>query len=265
MERELARLISTIRKAGARALDLAQRGFEVQTKKDRSFVTTADLEVNRILHEMQQDHFPDDGWLSEESPDDPARLNKKRVWIVDPIDGTKAYVNRLPEYCISVALAERGKPVLAAIFNPSTDELFTAIRGAGLSLNGRPLFLSPPQESTALIMVGPRELRNGRWAELDGQFQCRPMLSIANAMALVSAGRIQAALTLEPENEWDLAAGALLIEESGGTVADAAGIPLTFNQATPCVLGMIAVASPCAEKLYPLVRAHADRARAMKS
>ena len=138
MESELAQLSSTIRKAGARAKDLAHKGFEIHTKKDRSPVTTADLEVNRILREMQEMHFPDDGWLSEESPDDPARLDKARVWIVDPIDGTKAFVNKLPEYCISVGLIQGGVPVLGAIFNPSTDELFTAIRGQGVRLNGSP-------------------------------------------------------------------------------------------------------------------------------
>ena len=90
MERELARVSSAIREAGKRAMELARRGFEVQIKKDRSPVTTADLEVNRVLHEMQETYFPDDGWLSEESPDNPARLDKARVWIVDPIDGTKA-------------------------------------------------------------------------------------------------------------------------------------------------------------------------------
>src|SRR5262245_36083126 len=122
MERELAELHIAIRKAGQRAMDLAKQGFEVQTNKDRSPVTTADFEVNRILHEMQERHFPDDGWLSEASPDDQARLNKARVWVVDPIAGTKAYVNKLPEYCISVGLVEAGMPVLAAILNPPTDE-----------------------------------------------------------------------------------------------------------------------------------------------
>ena len=264
MDIELTRLGEAIRKAGARALDLARLGFEVRTKRDRSPVTTADLEVNRLLREMQQDHFPEDGWLSEESPDDPERLTKTRVWIVDPIDGTKAYVNRLPEFCISVALIERGQPVLGAIFNPSTDELFTAVKGRGLSLNGRPLSPSPPQDSIALMMVSPREFRNGRWAGLDGSVQCRPMLSIANALALVAAGRVQAALTIEPENEWDLAAGALLIEEGGGRVTDATGKPLSFNQPTPRLDGVLAVSSSAAKGFHALALAHADRARFRK-
>ena len=264
MERELAQLIPAIKAAGARALDLAEHGFEVQTKKDRSPVTTADLDVNRILHEMQQVHFPDDGWLSEESPDDPARLRKTRVWVVDPIDGTKAYVNRVPEYCISVGLVEEGIPALAAIFNPSTDELFTALRGNGLRVNGKPVSPVRPDETTAHVMVSPWELRGGRWSALDGRVQCRPMYSIAHALAMVATGRMQATLTIEPENEWDLAAGVLLIQESGGTVADAEGRPFIFNQPTPRFCGVIAVAATAPDNLRSLLQTHADQARTRK-
>ena len=264
MERELTRLTSAMKKAGERAMDLAREGFDVQTKKDRSPVTTADLEVNRILHDMQETHFPDDGWLSEESPDDPARLGKARVWIVDPIDGTKAFVNKLPEYCISVGLVEAGMPVLAAILNPSTDELYTAVIGDGLRLNGQPMTPAAPLAERAEIMVSPWEYRGGRWTDLEGRVQCRPMLSIAHALALVAAGRVQATLTIEPENEWDLAAGVLLVQESGGTVADAEGRPFTFNQATPRFRGVIAVAATAEENLRPFLQAHADRARLRK-
>ncbi|HTL60008.1 MAG TPA: 3'(2'),5'-bisphosphate nucleotidase CysQ [Nitrospira sp.] len=264
MERELAHLTSTIRKAGDRARELAKVGFDVQTKKDRSPVTTADLEVNRILREMKDTHFPDDGWLSEESPDDAARLDKARVWIVDPIDGTKAYVNKLPEYCISVGLIEAGMPVLGAIFNPSTDELFTAVLGDGLRLNGRPLAPAPLLGERSEIMVSPWEYRRGRWADLDGRVQCRPMLSIAHGLALVAAGRVQATLTIEPENEWDLAAGVLLVQESGGTIADAEGRPFTFNQATPRFRGVLAVAATAGQELRPFLQTHADRARLKK-
>jgi len=264
MERELTQLVETIRQAGARARELAVRGFEVHTKKDRSPVTTADFEVNRILHEMQQAHFPEDGWLSEESPDDLARLGKPRVWIVDPIDGTKAYVNRLPEYCISVALVERGQPVLAAIYNPSIDELFTAIRGQGLLVNGQAIPAQPVQEAAPLVMVSPREFQSGRWAGLDDLVQYRPMFSIANALALVAAGRVQATITIEPENEWDLAAGVLLIGESGGTLADAAGKPFTFNQEIPRFRGVIAIAATAGRELQPLLQTHADQALAKR-
>jgi myo-inositol-1(or 4)-monophosphatase len=254
MESELAVLVDAVQKAGARAQQLACEGFAIHTKPDRSPVTTADLEVNRILHEQLSAHFPDDGWLSEESPDDPARLNKTRVWIVDPIDGTKAYINRLPEYCISAALVEQGRPVVAAIFNPSTDEMFSARRGAGLHLNGKPAQAQEPQTSSPVVMVTPRELRQGRWATILETAHCRPMYSIAYALALVAVGRVQATITLEPENEWDLAASVLLIEESGGSMTDRAGHTFRFNQPTPRFHGVIALTRSADQELQTLLR-----------
>ncbi|WP_455244906.1 3'(2'),5'-bisphosphate nucleotidase CysQ [Petrachloros mirabilis] len=261
MQREYNQLVATIKQAGRRALDLADRGFEVHTKKDRSPVTTADFEVNRILFEMQQEHFPDDGWLSEESPDDHNRLGSTRVWIVDPIDGTRAYINRLPEFCISVALVQGHSPILGAIFNPSTDELFTAVRAQGLLVNGKPFVPPPCLRSKPLVLVSPREFNSGRWADFLDRVECRPAHSIANALASVAAGRVQAVLTIEPENEWDLAAGAILIEESGGSVSDGAGQPLAFNQPAPQFTGVIAVAATAEPNFMSLLQARADQAR----
>ena len=254
MEREFEILTESIREAGARVLELARTGFEVHTKKDRSPVTTADLEVERILHEMQQTHFPDDGWLSEESPDDQTRLNRPRVWIVDPIDGTKAYVNRMPEFCISVGLVDQGRPVLAAVLNPSTGELFTAVKRRGLLLNGRPAAVFAAHERPPVVMVSPWELRSGRWAALNGAIQCRPMYSIANALTMVAAGRVQGTITAEPENEWDLAAAVLLIEEAGGAIQDAARQAFTFNQPRPRFRGVVAVAPGTNGDLHRLLQ-----------
>jgi myo-inositol-1(or 4)-monophosphatase len=260
MERELATLVESIMNAGAKVRELVEVGFDVQTKSDRSPVTSVDHAVNRILHEMQRREFPQDGWLSEESPDDSARLNNQRVWIVDPIDGTKALVNRIPEFCISAALIERGAPVVAAILNPSTDELFTAVRGGGLFLNGLRVPASHAHDVKPVIMVNAAEFRIDRWSTLAETARCRPMYSIANALALVAAGRVQAALTIEPENEWDLAAGVLLIEESGGVISDAAGKPFTFNQPTPRFRGVIAVAATANKNLHASLKAHAEGA-----
>ena len=218
MEQELALLVEAVRKAGAKVRELVRDGFEVQTKPDRSPVTTVDHEVNRILYEMQRREFPQDGWLSEESPDDPARLTHQRVWIVDPIDGTKALINRLPEFTISAALIERGIPIVGAILNPSTDELFTAVRGGGLYLNGSRVTLAPPRDFNAVIMISGKDFGTDRWSTLGDTTRCRPIYSIANAMALVAAGRVRAAFTVEPMNEWDLAAGVLLTPASLATL-----------------------------------------------
>lgn len=265
VETELRILTDTIKLAGSRALELSKRGFEVHTKRDRSPVTTADLEVNRILAEMRQQHFPDDGWLSEESPDDQLRLAKRRLWIIDPIDGTKAFVNRIPEFCISVGLIEDNRPLLGAIFNPSTDELFTAVRGQGLCLNGELLRPSRPPDGPPLVTVSPREFGNGRWSGLDTLVRCRPMLSIAYALSQVAAGRVHGTLTIEPENEWDLAAGVLLVEESGGRVADAEGRPFIFNQPNTRFHGVIAVSGGANHELHTLLQLHARRAEEARS
>jgi myo-inositol-1(or 4)-monophosphatase len=260
MERELAVLVEAVVKAGAKVRELVKDGFEVRTKSDHSPVTTVDHEVNRILHEMQRREFPQDGWLSEESPDDPARLANTRVWIVDPIDGTKALVNRMPEFCISAALIEQGAPIVAAIYNPSTDELFTAVRGGGLFLNGTRLTPSRAHDYNPVIMVSAWEFRNDRWSMLAETIQCCPMYSIANALALVAAGRVQAVFTIEPENEWDLAAGVLLIEESGGTITDADGKSLAFNQPSTKLRGVIAVAATADKDLRSNLKARAEHA-----
>jgi myo-inositol-1(or 4)-monophosphatase len=260
VERELAALVKSIRDAGVKVCELIKAGFEVHTKPDRSPVTTVDHEVNRILHNMQRREFPQDGWLSEESPDNPARLTNRRVWIVDPIDGTKALVNRMPEFCISAALIDQGVPVVAAILNPSTDELFTAVRGGGLFLNGIRVASPPTHDFNPVIMVSAWELRIGRWSTLAETARCRPMYSIANALALVAAGRVQAALTIEPENEWDLAAGVLLVEESGGTISDAGGNPFIFNRPMPRFRGVIAASAMTDIQLRADLKTHADHA-----
>jgi myo-inositol-1(or 4)-monophosphatase len=258
MDQELNLLVESVREAGARALELSRTGFEIQTKSDRSPVTTADLEVNRILHEMQQKHFPEDGWLSEESPDDPTRLDRARVWIVDPIDGTRAFIKKLPEFCISAALVEKGKPSAAVVFNPSTDELFSAIRGGGLRINGKPFFRAPSTDPP-LVMISPWEVRRGRWNELGEHIRTSPFHSIAHALTLVATDRAQAAVTADKENEWDLAASVLLIEEAGGTVEDADRNPLVFNQPVPQFEGLFALSGTIDSQLYALLRTHVVR------
>lgn len=243
--RELEVLNDAIQAAGAEALRFATDGFETIRKPDQSPVTSADLAVNDLLHAQLLSAFPHDGWLSEESPDDPGRLRKDRVWVVDPIDGTKAFIKKVPEFCISVALIEKGHPVVAAIYNPSTDELFSAIRGEGLRLNHKPV--DPPDATTRelpVIVLSPWELQIGRFTTLDSMTQHRPMLSIAWSLALMACGHIDAVATFEPENEWDVAAAVLLINEAGGTITDGSGQALTFNRPTPRYRGIIAT-SPC--------------------
>lgn len=245
MEQELATLSDAMLRAGREALRLATDGFETHTKQDRSPVTSADLAVNRILRDSLSAAYPEDGWLSEETPDDRERLGRKRVWIVDPIDGTRSFVRGLPEFCLSVALVDQGFPAIAAIYNPSTGEFFSAIRGQGLHIEYRSDAKRPPFAPTErpLALVNPWELRVGRLQDLEPHIRCRPIGSIAYALALVAAGEAEAAVTLEGGNEWDIAAGVLLIEESGGCITDASGQPFSFNRPDPRLRGALALGS----------------------
>ncbi|MDQ6732540.1 MAG: 3'(2'),5'-bisphosphate nucleotidase CysQ [Nitrospirota bacterium] len=237
---ELEVLRQAVRQAGQQALKLATEGFETHIKKDHSPVTTADLAVNQILHEVLLTAFPHDAWLSEETPDDSRRLENKRVWIIDPIDGTKYFMRGVPQYAISVALVESHQPVVAAVYNPATDELFSAVRGIGAWLNGQPIHVTPARDGRPVILVNPSALERGVFRTIETAAECRPMGSIAYTLALVAAGRADATLNLDGLNEWDVAGGVLLIEEAGGTVMDRNGSPLSFNQANTTIRGILA-------------------------
>jgi myo-inositol-1(or 4)-monophosphatase len=255
-DRELRTLVDAIRNAGGEALRLGADGFDVRTKADDSPVTSADLAVNRILEARLLDAFPDDGWLSEESPDSRTRLEKRRVWIVDPIDGTKAFIRKEPEFCVSVALVEDGRPVVAAVYNPSTGEMFTATRGSGLRLNDEPVEANGhPDDVRPVIAVSPWERHLGRFKTIEAHADSRPMRSIAWALALLAGGRIHAVATFEPENEWDVAAGALLIEEAGGTLVDGRCQTLGFNRPEPRYRGIIALSRHCPPSVARPLRA----------
>jgi myo-inositol-1(or 4)-monophosphatase len=259
-DHELCILTKAMQVAGAAALQAASDGFETHTKPDQSPVTSADIAVNQILHSHLQETFPHDGWLSEESPDDHTRLKKSRIWVIDPIDGTKAFIRGEPEFCISVALVEDGRPVVAAIFNPSTDELFAAIRGSGLQLNHKPVASQEHRrDRQPVIALSPWELHVGRFKSLEALTINHPMHSIAWALALAASGRIHAVATFEPENEWDIAAGALLIEEAGGTMHDGSGQSLGFNRPDPRYRGIIATHPSCPDHLVRGLRSLSSR------
>jgi len=254
-DEELVILSNAIRIAGAEALRLATDGFETRTKPDHSPVTSADLAVNQILRSHLQARFPLDGWLSEESPDDAVRLQKARVWVIDPIDGTKAFIRREPEFCISAALVEQRRPVVAAIFNPSTNELFSATQGGGLHLNHEPVARQEPRkDQQPVLAVSPWEQHLGRFKFLEKHVSSRPMRSIAWALALAASGQIHAVATFESQNEWDVAAGALLVEEAGGSMQDGDGQPLAFNRPDPRYRGIIATHSSCPDRIARQLR-----------
>ncbi|MDJ0954225.1 MAG: 3'(2'),5'-bisphosphate nucleotidase CysQ [Acidimicrobiia bacterium] len=194
-----------------------------------------DAEMKRILPQ------PGEGWLSEESVDDKDRLGKHRVWIVDPIDGTREFVEGIPEWCVSIGLIEDGRPVAGGIHNPATGERITGAIDTGLTYEGPNPVSGKTSLEGARVGASRSEMRRGEWEEFTGQaFEIVPMGSVAYKLALTAAGRLDATWTLVPKNEWDLAAGVALLEAVGGWAVLKDGSAPTWNDEDPLVPGFIA-------------------------
>jgi myo-inositol-1(or 4)-monophosphatase len=217
----------------------------------RGPVTEADRQVDEALARI----LPRDGegWLSEESKDDQSRLSHQRVWAVDPLDGTKEFVEGVPEWCVSIGLVEEGRAVAGGIANPATGEYVLGAVGHGVTYNGRPARVSERQDlQGALVLASRSEVSRGDWDRYRGApFTVQPMGSVAYKMALVAAGRADATWTLAPKHEWDVAAGVALVLAAGGRVRTLDGSPLVFNQKHPWLSGLAAYPDGLALGLAP--------------
>lgn len=231
---DLALLTGAVEAGGAAALARFGKDQKVWQKTEHHPVCEADHEVDAILHEQLMTARPDYGWLSEETADDGSRLTCKRTWVVDPIDGTNSYLKNIPEFAVSVALVENGKPVVAAVFNPANEELFLASLGGGARLNGDPIAVTEATGETDLHILASRsEHREAGWPELFSSCTVRTVSSIAYKFALVAAGRFDATASVWPKSDWDICAGHLLVEEAGGRVTSIGGAPLIYNGEPP--------------------------------
>lgn len=245
-------LLSAIQQAGDAIALLQKQGFTTTLKANNDPLTEADLLANHILKQQLLGSFPQDGWLSEETADDATRLNCKRVWVVDPIDGTKEFVKGIPEFAVSVALVEDGVPILAAVLNPMTHELFHASRGQGAYLNGSPIHCDLPYTGMLTILASRTEMANGDWDSFSKDNDIRVVGSIAYKLALVAAGKAHATFSLGPKNEWDIAAGTLLVQEAGGVVTDKHKKLIKFNQPVTLVNSIIATSLATHERIHQL-------------
>ncbi len=206
--------------------------FERKAERDDP-VTAADQEVDRVLREILPQ--PGEGWLSEESVDDPVRLGCDRVWVVDPIDGTREFIQGIAEWCISIGLLEDGLPVAGGIFNPVTDELVLGSLEYGVTLNGAPTTVTEPAMDASITVLASRsEIRRGEWDRFqDDRFDVKPCGSVAYKLGLVAAGLADATWTLVPKSEWDVVAGTALVRAAGGVVSLANGDAPGFNKPEP--------------------------------
>ena len=241
LEAELDVARNAARAAGEVLVRYYGADYEVGEKSADNPVTAADLESNEILKSTILGAFPDDGWLSEETADSDERLRKKRVWVVDPLDGTKEFIGKLPEFCICIALVEDGLPKVAVEYNPVANELFTARKGGGTFLNDQRVRVSTQNDLRhAHVLASRSEEARGEWELFRPLMKVELTGSVAYKFALVAAGRKDATFTLTPKNEWDVCAGVLLVTEAGGMVTQPDGRAVRFNNPETLLPGLVA-------------------------
>lgn len=218
--------------AGAVAVAMFRAGVKSWSKAGDSPVTEADIAVDTMLRERLTLLAPGYGWLSEETADNPSRLGRERLWIVDPIDGTRAYMHGGEDWTVSVALVERTRPIAAALYAPVTDELFVAVAGGGTTRNAQPVTVSSTTALEGVRIDGPapfvdRVMRDTTFTRLPR------VRSLALRIARVATGEIDAALASPNGHDWDLAAADLLVHEAGGRLTTLDGLPLVYNAPVP--------------------------------
>jgi myo-inositol-1(or 4)-monophosphatase len=265
-ERERAVAEAAAREAGAIVKRYYEKPIAELAKSDKgagreeNWLTQADSESDDLLKARLLGAFPEYGWLSEETKDSPERLRKERVWIVDPLDGTREFTLRVPEFCVCVALVENGRPVVGVEYNPATDRLYSAALGAGTTMNGAAAHVSKTEHvALAQVLASRSEDKRGEWDPF--KEYCHVVLtgSVAYKLAELSVGNGDATFTLTPKNEWDICAGTILVEEAGGQVTGLDGNPLVFNQPSPLRPGMIASNRVLHPGLVTLIEAHGGK------
>lgn len=253
MNRDLQRIEQALRAAREAVSIFTPGRISSERKAGGDPVTDADLLLDRILKEALLESG--EGWLSEETADDPDRLAKERVWIVDPLDGTREFIEGIPEWCISIGLVENGRPVAGGICNPAMDQLFLGSIGSGVTLNGLGVQVSDKADlEGAKILASRSEVRRGEWKRFEGApFEIIPMGSVAYKLACVSAGLADGTFTLVPKNEWDVAAGVSLVEAAGGRISPFTAFGVRFNRPQTLIDSLIATGNKIYDNLIRLL------------
>ncbi len=237
---ELDFLLGVAKGAGAIAMKHFGKAPEYWDKGGgQGRVSVADMEVDSYLHDEIGRAFPDDAILSEERVSNVERLTNPRVWIIDPIDGTEAYLNGQKFFTTSLALVENGVPIVGVIYAPASDRMFTAIKGEGATYNGQPIQVQESRLDAAKILASSARYNRAMINQappLDLHF--RP--SIALRLALIAQGKYNGTFAMRPSWEWDIAAGMLILQEAGGVLTDGEGNVPNLNAKHPSINGMIA-------------------------
>lgn len=248
---DLRLLEETVRAAGAIALRYYGGDYKRWSKEGGSPVTEADLAVNTFLCERLTQARPDYGWLSEESADDPARLTKPRVFVIDPIDGTIAFLKNRPHFTICAAVVSEGRPVCGLVYNPVSDELYAARANAGATRNGAPIQVGARDALEDAAMLGTRaELTQAPWPPMHVQTRN----SVAYRVVLVADGSADASVSLTGKRDWDLAAADIILTEAGGRLTDAQGNRLIYNRPSTLQSNLVAANPILHTKIISLLR-----------
>ena len=226
-------LAQAVREAGDLALTTFNASLKHWIKGKDSPVSEADIAVDNLLRERLLAIVPDAGWLSEETEDDPARMSRRRVWVVDPIDGTRAYIAGLVDWTISAALVEDGRPIVAALFAPAENEFFSAIVGEGAICNGQRITATEGESLEGARLSGPRRTVEQLAAAVPSIMALPRVHSLALRFARVAQGRLDAALSGGSSHDWDLAAADLLVHEAAGALTTLAGDRILYNRPEP--------------------------------
>jgi myo-inositol-1(or 4)-monophosphatase len=223
-----APLEAVMREAGALARKTAQGAFRHWTKgEDRSPVSEADIAVNDLLQQRLTDLVPGAGWFSEELEDAPDATHAL-TWIVDPIDGTRAFIAGRADWSISAGLVEDGRPLVAALYAPMSEEIFLAVRGGGATLNGAPIKANDGDGLRGVKIAGPKRYLDRLSNLAEGTLAQPKVHSLALRLARVAQGAFDAAFSAPGSHDWDLAAADLLVHEAGGALTDLTGRPLKY-------------------------------------
>ena len=237
---DLELAVRAARAAGREVMKHFRGGGEVRYKSADQPVTEADLAADRLLHDVLLGERPGYGWLSEETADSPERLGRERVWLVDPIDGTRSFVDGVAEFAVSVGLAVEGRAVVGVVYNPAADELYHAVLGGGAFRNGVPIRVAGRPAGLPVALASRSEIRRGEFDAVRGEWEVRPFGSTTCKMVKVADGSADLFLSRGPKSEWDVCAADLVVREAGGDVTDAEGRELRYNRPEPFVRGVLA-------------------------
>jgi myo-inositol-1(or 4)-monophosphatase len=239
VEADLEMAVNAAREAGVVVMKAFRTEQAVTHKSPDQPLTQADLAADALLRERLLSARPGYGWLSEETADTVARLQCERVWVVDPIDGTRSFIAGRAEFAISIGLAVAGESMLGVVYNPATAELFTALAGSGAHKEGGRLRLRATA-ARAVIAASRSEIARGEFDSFAERYDLMPTGSTAYKLGKVAEGRVDAFLSRGPKSEWDLCAGDLIVREAGGVVTDLSGAKLQYNREVPHIRGVLA-------------------------